>query len=137
MNHDLRRFCGVGIGASMSAGTIGDVGSDCKASLAYSLTAPSPHGDECDLLTTSESESKSRKSSDGVRVRASSIDRARRWVMSCIGNSVGIFFSSAMGVFRRSANVCAAFEVYDEEGMASSEERCLVARRWLMCRCLT
>ena len=42
--------------------------------------------------------------------------------MSCIGNSVGIFFSSAMGVFRRSANVCAAFEVYDEEGMSSVGE---------------
>ena len=118
MNHDLRRFCGVGTGVAMSAGTIGDVGSDCNAS---SACFPSQQ-QVFEILTTSESESKSGESRDGVRVRASSIDRARRWVMSCIGNSVGIFFSSAMGVFRRSANVCAAFEVYDEEGMSSVGE---------------
>ena len=116
MNHDLRRFCGVGTGVSMSAGIMGDVGSDCSASSACFCVK------ESGPLTTSESESKSRESNDGVRVRASSMDRARRWVMSCIGNSVGIFFSSAMGVFRRSANVCAAFEVYDEEGMSSVGE---------------
>lgn len=34
MNHDLRRFCGVGTGVSMSAGIMGDVGSDCGASSA-------------------------------------------------------------------------------------------------------